>query len=142
MTTTDELLRRITARPDLFGGKPTIRDLRVSVESVLAFLSQGVAPEEIVDDHPGLELDDILACAAYARLAVVRVWVAAAAGEGGEPRSGPSRVDAAPAARPTLRELAARPLQERHHAIAVAAITVDARETAALDATAGDGLAE
>ena len=142
MTTTDELLRRITARPDLFGGKPTIRDLRVSVESVLAFLSQGVAPEEIVDDHPGLEPEDILACAAYARLAVVRDWAAAAASEDGEPRSGPSRASAPPPARPTLRELAARPLEERHHVIAAAAITVDARETAAWDATAGDGLEE
>ncbi len=45
MTTTEELLRRITARPNVFGGKPIIHDLRLSVESVLAFLSQGVAPE-------------------------------------------------------------------------------------------------
>lgn len=129
MTTTDELLLRITARPDVFGGKPVIRDLRMSVESVLAFLSEGLAPEEILHNHPDLEPDDIRACAAYARLAVSG---SAAAAAGGAPRSRPSRV--------TLRELAARPLAERHHAIAASAITIDAHETAAWDATAGDGL--
>lgn len=140
MTTTDELLRRITARPDVFGGKPIIRDLRVSVESVLAFLAQGVAPEEIVHDHPDLEIEDIHACAAYARLAVARDAAAVTAGEGARPRPGAS--PAGSASRPTLRELAARPLEERHHVIAAAAITVDAREAAAWDATAGDGLEE
>ncbi len=138
MTTTEELLRRITARPDVFGGKPIIRDLRLSVESVLAFLSQGVAPEEILQDHPGLEPEDIRACAAYARLAVAR---GDAGGEDDHPRSGPSQAGSArPAA--TLRELAARPLEERHRAIGAAAIAVDARETAAWDATTGDGLEE
>ena len=61
---------------------------------------------------------------------------------GGSTRSAPSRTGAAPPAGPTLRELAARPLEERHRVIAVAAITVDAREAAAWDATAGDGLEE
>lgn len=141
MTTTEELLRRITARPDVFGGKPIIRDLRLSVESVLAFLSQGAEPEEILHDHPGLEPEDIRACAAYARLAVARGDASAAGGEGDHPRAGPSRAGSArPAA--TLRELAARPLEERHRAIGAAAIAVDARETAAWDATAGDGLEE
>ena len=45
MSANDELLKRITDRPDVFGGKPIIRDLRVSVELVLSLLSQGVAPE-------------------------------------------------------------------------------------------------
>ena len=45
MPTNQELLKRITARPDVFGGKPIIRDLRVSVELVLSLLTQGVAPE-------------------------------------------------------------------------------------------------
>ena len=64
--TNTELLSRITARPDVFGGKPIIRDMRVSVELVLSLLTQGVAPEAIVEDYPGLELDDIRACTAYA----------------------------------------------------------------------------
>ena len=70
MTTCAELLRRITARPDVFGGKPIVRDLRISVELVLSLLAQGVTPEAILDDYPGLELDDIRACTAYAHAVV------------------------------------------------------------------------
>lgn len=72
MSTNDELLQRITARPDVFGGKPVIRDLRVSVELVLSLLSQGVGPGEILDDYPGLEADDIRACTAYAHAVIAR----------------------------------------------------------------------
>ncbi len=67
-----QLLKRITARPDVFGGKPIIRDLRVSVEMVLSLLAQGVAPEAILDDYPDLELDDIRACTAYAHAIISR----------------------------------------------------------------------
>ncbi len=70
MSTNHELLKRITARPDVFGGKPLIRDMRVSVELVLSLLTQGVAPEGILDDYPGLELDDIRACTAYAHAVI------------------------------------------------------------------------
>ena len=67
-----QLPERITARPDVFGGKPIIRDLRVSVEMVLSLLAQGVAPEAILDDYPDLELDDIRACTAYAHAIISR----------------------------------------------------------------------
>ena len=50
----------------MFGGKPIIRDLRVSVELVLSLLAQGVTPDEVLDDYPDLEAEDILACTAYA----------------------------------------------------------------------------
>ena len=66
MPANPQLLQRITARADVFGGKPIIRDLRVSVELVLSLLTQGVTPEAILDDYPDLELDDIRACTAYA----------------------------------------------------------------------------
>ncbi len=66
MKTEDELLKRITARPDIFGGKPIIRDMRVSVELILSLLAQGVSHEEILEDYPGLEPEDIRACNAYA----------------------------------------------------------------------------
>ena len=36
MTTSNELLNRITARPEVFGGKPIVRDMRISVELVLS----------------------------------------------------------------------------------------------------------
>ena len=44
MTIDQDLLKRITARPDVFGGKPFVRNMRVSVELILSLLSQGVAP--------------------------------------------------------------------------------------------------
>lgn len=72
MSVNDELLRRITARPDVFGGKPIIRDLRVSVELVLSLMAQGVTPAEILDDYPDLEPDDIRACTAYAHAVIAR----------------------------------------------------------------------
>ena len=61
-----ELLKRITVRPDVFGGKPIVRDMRLSVELILSLLAQGATPEEILDDYPRLEADDIRACVAYA----------------------------------------------------------------------------
>lgn len=72
MAANQELLRRITARPDVFGGKPIVRDLRISVELVLSLLAQGVTPEDILDDYPDLEQDDILACTAYAHAVIAR----------------------------------------------------------------------
>ena len=65
-----DLLNRITARPEVFGGKPIIRDMRLSVEMILGLLAQGVNPEDILDDYPDLELDDIRACIAYARAVI------------------------------------------------------------------------
>ena len=70
MSVNHELLSRITARPDAFGGKPIIRDMRVSVEFILSLLSQGVTHEEVLDDYPDLEPDDIRACIAYSHTVI------------------------------------------------------------------------
>lgn len=67
-----ELLARITARPDVFGGKPIIRDMRISVELILSLLAQGVTEEAILEDYPELETDDIRACTAYAHAVIAR----------------------------------------------------------------------
>ncbi len=67
-----ELLARITARPDVFGGKPIIRDMRISVELILSLLAQGVTDEAMLEDYPELETDDIRACAAYAHAVSAR----------------------------------------------------------------------
>ncbi len=63
MSANHELIRRIIARPDVLGGKPVIRELRISVELMLSLLTQGVSPEAILDDYSDLELDDIRAYA-------------------------------------------------------------------------------
>jgi uncharacterized protein (DUF433 family) len=60
------LLRRITSNREIFGGKPIVRGMRVSVEMVVNLLAQGESPEGILADYPGLEPDDIRACLAYA----------------------------------------------------------------------------
>lgn len=65
-----QFLSRITVNPHIFGGKPIIRGMRIKVENVLALLEQGVSREEILDDYPDLESDDIRACLAYARALV------------------------------------------------------------------------
>ena len=64
------LLERITADPEIFGGKPIIRGMRISVELILSLLAQGEKPEEILGDYPDLEQDDILACVAYAHAVI------------------------------------------------------------------------
>ena len=64
--TDDPLLKRITIRADVFGGKPIVRDMRISVETVLSLLAQGVSTQELLTDYPGLEAEDVRACLAYA----------------------------------------------------------------------------
>lgn len=64
------LLERVTARPDVFGGKPIIRDMRISVEFILSLLSQGTTQDELLDDYPELEPEDIRACIAYAHTVI------------------------------------------------------------------------
>jgi len=67
-----QLLKRITVNPKIFGGKPTIRGLRIKVESTLALLEQEVTPDKILSDYPDLEPEDIRACLAYERCLVAK----------------------------------------------------------------------
>ncbi|HET7510547.1 MAG TPA: DUF433 domain-containing protein [Solirubrobacterales bacterium] len=66
------LLERITANREIFGGKPIIRGLRISVELILSLLAQGEAVEEILADYPDLEPEDIRACLAYAHAVIAQ----------------------------------------------------------------------
>ena len=66
MTEETELLSRITVRPDVFGGKPIIRDMRMAVEHVLGKLAAGDSVETILSEYPFLEPEDIRACLVYA----------------------------------------------------------------------------
>jgi uncharacterized protein (DUF433 family) len=65
-----ELLNCITSNPEIFGGKPIIRGMRISVELILGLLAQGEATDALLDDYPDLELDDIRACLAYAHAVI------------------------------------------------------------------------
>lgn len=65
-----DLLRRITVNPNIFGGKPIIRGLRIKVESILALMEQGVTMQDMLEDFPDMELNDIKACLAFARTLV------------------------------------------------------------------------
>ena len=65
-----DILKRITVNPNIFGGKPIIRGMRISVELVLSLLAQGETPDAIRDDYPDLEPDDIRACLAYAHAVI------------------------------------------------------------------------
>lgn len=60
------LTERITIKPDVCHGKPTVRGLRYPVEMILELLSSGMTPEEILADYEDLERDDILAALAFA----------------------------------------------------------------------------
>jgi uncharacterized protein (DUF433 family) len=53
---------RITVIPNLCNGKPTIRGKRITVQTILEFLSAGESREEILRQYPSLEQADIDAC--------------------------------------------------------------------------------
>jgi uncharacterized protein (DUF433 family) len=60
-----ELLSRISIDPNVCFGKPCIRGHRIWVSLVLDLLASGSTSQQIVDDYPGLEEADVLACIAY-----------------------------------------------------------------------------
>ncbi len=60
------LLERITQEPGKLAGKPCVRGLRISVSQILGMLAQGLRSEQILDDYPYLEPEDIQACLLYA----------------------------------------------------------------------------
>lgn len=57
---------RITINPEKCFGKPCIRGLRMPVASILSYLSSGMRVEEILEEWPELELEDIYQALAYA----------------------------------------------------------------------------
>lgn len=60
------LNERITLEPGKRSGKPCIHGMRMTVADVLGYLASGMSFEEILDDFPYLEKEDILACLGYA----------------------------------------------------------------------------
>jgi uncharacterized protein (DUF433 family) len=68
----EDLLNRITFNKDVLCGKPLIRGLRISVEMILELLAKGATEEEILQDYPQLEPDDLRAALLYAHHMVAR----------------------------------------------------------------------
>ncbi len=71
-----QLLQRITTNPKIMVGKPVIRGLRITVEQILKSLAAGLTYEDLKDDYPELEPEDIIAVLTYAaeRVAEERVY--------------------------------------------------------------------
>ena len=66
MTKDTDLLKRITIDTEICHGKPTIRGSRIMVKTILELLAAGMTNQEILDDYPKLELEDISACLTFA----------------------------------------------------------------------------
>lgn len=64
----EDIIKRITINPEVCNGKPTIRNMRFTVSQMLELLASGMSKEEILNDYPYIELDDISACLSYASL--------------------------------------------------------------------------
>lgn len=62
----ENLLSRITIDPEICHGKPVIRGLRYPVQTMLELLSSGMSFDEILEDYPDLEREDLLAALAFA----------------------------------------------------------------------------
>jgi uncharacterized protein (DUF433 family) len=60
------LLDRISLDPQVRFGKPCVRGTRISVGDVLGYLAGGMTEDDILQDFPQLERDDIRACLTYA----------------------------------------------------------------------------
>ena len=74
-----DILQRITIDPEVCGGRPCIRGLRIRVKDVLDMLAGGATREEILADYPYLEDPDITAALEYAARATDHPVIAAAA---------------------------------------------------------------
>jgi len=58
--------QRITIQAGKRGGKPCIREMRITVYDILSMLAQGKTNQDILDDFPELEIEDIIACLTFA----------------------------------------------------------------------------
>ena len=61
-------MNRITIDPEQCGGRPCIRGMRIRVVDVLDLLANGLTPQQVIEELPDLEIQDIQACLQFARL--------------------------------------------------------------------------
>jgi len=66
LTSEKALLERITVNPEIMVGKPVIRGMRITVDQILKALASDVSVNEILEDYPDLEKEDINAALFYA----------------------------------------------------------------------------
>ena len=66
MSSKDKLLERTTIEEGKCGGRPCIRGMRMRVSDILELLSADASLDEILQDYPSLERDDILAAIEHA----------------------------------------------------------------------------
>jgi uncharacterized protein (DUF433 family) len=71
---------RISLDPDVMGGKPCIRGMRITVGTVLGLLASGHTEDEVLKAYPYLEPADIRAALTYATWRVEEIEVAVARG--------------------------------------------------------------
>ena len=62
----DLILDRISIDTDICGGKPTIRGMRITVETILGYLAAGDSVKDILSAYSFLQKEDIQACMAFA----------------------------------------------------------------------------
>ena len=74
----DRNFERIQLSPSVMVGKPVIRGTRLTVEHILNLLANDMTFTDIIDEYPGLTVEDIKACLAYASRAVAHETVAVA----------------------------------------------------------------
>ncbi len=61
-----DLLARIVVDPAVRFSKPTVRGTRITVGDVLSYLASGASEEQLLQDFPQLQHDDVRACLAFA----------------------------------------------------------------------------
>ena len=60
------IAERITVNPEQCGGRPCVRGMRIRVVDVLDLLAAGLSPQQVLEELPDLEADDISACLRFA----------------------------------------------------------------------------
>lgn len=61
-----ELVERITVNPEQCGGRPCIREMRIRVVDVLDLLAAGLSQQQVLEELPDLEAEDVSACLKFA----------------------------------------------------------------------------
>ena len=72
-----EIAERITVDPEICGGRPCVRGMRIRVSDVLDLLANGLSSDQILQELPDLESEDIFSCIRYASRQVNHPVVAA-----------------------------------------------------------------